>query len=81
MSRHFCLGLLLLAACVFGMDVETLPVWNPDFLVRGESFAPNTDTTSRRDSIETHGHKTVQVTVGDGGTQVDQELRLSISGR
>lgn len=81
MSRHFCLGLLLLAACVFGMDVETLPVWNPDFLVRGESFTPNTDTTSRRDSIETHGHKTVQVTVGDGGTQVDQELRLSISGR
>lgn len=81
MSRQFWLGLFLFAACAFGMDVDSLPVWDPSLLVRNNSFVQNSDTASRHDSIETHGYKTVQVTVGDGGTQVDQELRLSITGK
>ena len=81
MSRQFWLGLFLFAACAFGMDVDSLPVWDPSLLTRNNSFVQNSDTASRHDSIETHGYKTVQVTVGDGGTQVDQELRLSITGK
>jgi hypothetical protein len=76
MSRQFWLGLLLLAACTFAVNVDSLPVWDPALLVRGDSFVVNPDTALRTDSLETHGYKTVQVTVGDGGTQVDQELRL-----
>ena len=81
MSRQFWLGLFLFAVCAFGMDVDSLPVWDPSLLARSNSFVQNSDTASRHDSIETHGYKTVQVTVGDGGTQVDQELRLSITGK
>ena len=81
MSRQFWLGLFLFAVCAFGMDVDSLPVWDPSLLARSNSFVQNSDTAARRDSIETHGYKTVQVTVGDGGTQVDQELRLSITGK
>lgn len=81
MSRRFWLGLLLLAVCAFGLDIDSLPVWDPSILARGDSFVQNADTAARKDSLETHGYKTVQVTVGDGGTQVDQELRLSIMGR
>ena len=81
MSRQFWLGLFLFAVCAFGMDVDSLPVWDPSLLARSNSFVQNSDNAARRDSIETHGYKTVQVTVGDGGTQVDQELRLSITGK
>ncbi|MBR2273179.1 MAG: hypothetical protein IJ912_12900 [Fibrobacter sp.] len=81
MSRQFWLGLLLLAVCAFGMDMDSLPVWDPSILVRENSFVQNADTAARNDSLETHGYKTVQITVGDGGTQVDQELRLSITGK
>lgn len=81
MSRQFWLGLFLFAVCAFGMNVDSLPVWDPSLLARSNSFVQNSDTAARRDSIETHGYKTVQVTVGDGGTQVDQELRLSITGK
>ena len=81
MSRQFWLGLFLFAVCAFGMNVDSLPVWDPSLLARSNSFVQNSDTASRHDSIETHGYKTVQVTVGDGGTQVDQELRLSITGK
>jgi hypothetical protein len=81
MSRQFWLGLFLFAVCAFGMNVDSLPVWDPSLLTRNNSFVQNSDTASRHDSIETHGYKTVQVTVGDGGTQVDQELRLSITGK
>lgn len=76
------------------MDVDSLPVWDPSILVRtnenrgvggtSEFFDENLKGTSereRKDSVETHGYKTMQITVGDGGTQVDQELRLSIAGR
>jgi len=98
MSRHFCLGrlcllvILISLASAFGMNVDSLPVWDPAILVRGNDLltkesgvalsglAANSEV-ARGDSVETHGYKTMQITVGDGGTQVDQELRLSIAGR
>ena len=91
-----CLGLLLVSLA-FALDVDSLPVWNPSILEKRASLdegdaenaatsaASSTvrsgETDSSRAEIETHGYKTMQVTVGDGGTQVDQELRLSIQGR
>ena len=87
-----CLGLLF-ASLAFALDVDSLPVWDPSILERNAlenapdatspvatMNAPEAEDSSRAE-IETHGYKTMQVTVGDGGTQVDQELRLSIQGR
>ena len=63
------------------MDVDSLPVWNPDYLVRNKSVAEAVaQDDSGNSKLETHGYKMMQVTVGDGGTQVDQEMRLSIQG-
>ena len=86
-----CLGMLLVSLA-FALDVDSLPVWNPSILehknVESSSDSAGAlsavhpeEADSSRAEIETHGYKTMQVTVGDGGTQVDQELRLSIQGR
>ena len=87
-----CLGLLLVSFA-FALDVDSLPVWDLSILEKNtlenaSGIAPETAIPvsadapdSSRAEIETHGYKTMQVTVGDGGTQVDQELRLSIQGR
>ena len=85
-----CLGLLLVSLA-FALDVDSLPVWDPAILEQNVSStsAENSEAglvvrpkaDSSHAEIETHGYKTMQVTVGDGGTQVDQELRLSIQGR
>ena len=82
-----CLGLLL-ASLAFALDVDSLPVWDPSILAKnalenapGAALNSAQAEDSSRAEIETHGYKTMQVTVGDGGTQVDQELRLSIQGR
>ena len=79
MRSILCLGLLL-ASFAFALDVDSLPVWNPSILENKDVEAPPVEADSSHASIETHGYKTMQVTVGDGGTQVDQELRLSIQG-
>lgn len=82
-----CLGLLLVSLA-FALEVDSLPVWDPSILEQKnvESLEAGVgssalQTDSSHAEIETHGYKTMQVTVGDGGTQVDQELRLSIQGR
>lgn len=82
-----CLGLLF-ASLAFALDVDSLPVWDPSILAKnalenapGAALNSAQAEDSSRAEIETHGYKTMQVTVGDGGTQVDQELRLSIQGR
>ena len=74
-----CLGMLL-ASLAFALDVDSLPVWNPSILENKTVEGTPVKEDSSRAEIETHGYKTMQVTVGDGGTQVDQELRLSIQG-
>ena len=74
---------VLLWGNAFALNVDSIPVWNPDYLVRNISTVD--EALQAQDSLspsrlETHGYKTMQVTVGDGGTQVDQELRLSVQG-
>lgn len=100
MSRQIWLGrfywvlpwlvLFSFVASARGMNVDSLPIWDPAILVHenldvertGGLETANAETEkANRDSIETHGYKMMQITVGDGGTQVDQELRLSIMGR
>ena len=82
MCRAVWLKVLLAVAVLgqaFAMDLDSLPVWNPDYLVRNKSVADAAAAAESNSSkLETHGYKMMQVTVGDGGTQVDQELRLSI---
>ena len=84
MCRAVWLKVLLMVAVLgqaFAMDLDSLPVWNPDYLVRNKSVADAAAAAESNSSkLETHGYKMMQVTVGDGGTQVDQELRLSIQG-
>lgn len=70
---------VLVACKAFALDVEQLPVWNPDPLFR-DSVPVAVDSARPVQSLETHGYKTMQVTVGDDDTQVDQQLRLSITG-
>ena len=84
MWRLLWAGALICALFVFpagalALDVDSLPVWNPDSLVP-QSAPAVADTAVTEQHIETHGYKTMQVTVGDGDTQVDQQLRLSING-
>ena len=85
MRRLLWAGALILALFVFpvgafALDVDSLPVWNPDLLVQKKVEPAVADTASGEQGLETHGFKTMQVTVGDGDTQVDQRLRLSING-
>lgn len=87
MSRHFCVGqsffcaIAFLASFAFGINVDSLPVWDVSKLTNKNAGVVSEDSTYALDSLSTHGYKTVQITVGDGGTQVDQELRLSINGK
>lgn len=84
--RKSCGLCLLLALFAFGrafaLNVDSLPVWNPDYLVRYHEIKefPIEENLNSTSNLETHGYKTMLVTVGDGGTQVDQELRLSVQG-
>ena len=68
-----------LAVEAFALDIDSLPVWNPEILVRGTEPTA-LDSAYAESALETHGIKTMQVTVGDGDTQVDQMLKLSITG-
>ena len=78
------LGVLLWSRA-FALNMDSIPVWNPDYLVQNNELHELDAASKDRDGsaisgLSTHGYKTMQVTVGDGGTQVDQELRLSIQG-
>ncbi len=84
MRRANGLVLLLVAlafARSFALNLDSIPVWNPEIIVKQKNVGDAVpETNSTASNLETHGYKTMQITVGDGGTQVDQELRLSIQG-
>lgn len=85
MRMLFCLSLLLVGFS-YALDVDSLPVWDQSYVkkLRENLNVPESvpeDSVTAHANVETHGYKTMQVTVGDGGTQVDQELRLSIQGK
>lgn len=65
----------------FALNLDSIPIWNPASLAQYKDMQQTvSESTLGSSRLETHGYKTMQVTVGDGGTQVDQELRLSIQG-
>ncbi|MCQ2098581.1 MAG: hypothetical protein MJY87_11660 [Fibrobacter sp.] len=71
----------LFSVSAWARNMESIPVWNPVQVARPAVEPEKPDTAGAADSLETHGYKTMEITVGDGGTQVDQELRLSITGK
>jgi len=75
----FC-SLFTFPTLSYALDVDSLPVWNPDILLDKAATPEPVDTAQAENRLETHGYKTMQVTVGDGDTQVDQQLKLSIQG-
>ena len=83
MKNHNRFGFFfVLLTCFFtaswSLNIDSLPVWNDNQnQIKDEIQIP-----VKRDSLKlkTQGSKSLQVVVGDGGTQVDQELRLSIQG-
>ena len=79
MRRLLCVGALIVWRA-FSLDIDSRPVWNPDILSHKADAAVPADTAHVENRLETHGYKTMQVTVGDGDTQVDQQLKLSIQG-
>lgn len=72
--------LLAFPVGALALDVDSLPVWNPDVLANSAQVSAPSDTAYAGNRLETHGYKTLQVTVGDDDTQVDQQLKLSIQG-
>lgn len=85
MRIFLCLSLLWVGLS-YALNVDSLPVWDKSVAqkIRENLNVPENesgDSATSHADIETHGYKTMQVTVGDGGTQVDQELRLSIQGK
>lgn len=73
-------ALLLLAWASFALPVDSLPVWHDSLVQKSE--IPESDSVEYKfpSQLETSGSKTISVVVGDGGTEIDQELRLSMRG-
>ena len=65
------------------LSLDSVPIWRGvPFLKQDSLKSQRNAEPSERDTLrlQTRGSKTIQVTVGDGGTEVDQELRLSVQG-
>lgn len=63
------------------LSKDSVPVFRGiPFLKNEPSSADGQDASRDSLKLETNGSKTVQVIVGDGGTEVNQELHLSIRG-
>ncbi|MCL2283537.1 MAG: hypothetical protein FWC26_09505 [Fibromonadales bacterium] len=70
--------ILLFAASVFaqGINPDSLPVWKGY-----ESIDEQKDTAETKEhSLKTTGSKSFQTSIGNGGADIQQELRLSIQG-
>lgn len=72
--------LLFCIAFSYALNVDSLPVWNESLLSRPDSLLNMDDSNDDTLRLETSGSKTIAVTVGDGGTEMDQELHLSMKG-
>ena len=63
------------------LSKDSVPVFRGIPFLKNDSTSPGLQDASRDSlKLETNGSKTVQVIVGDGGTEVNQELHLSIRG-
>ena len=60
---------------------DSVPVWRGIPFLKTDSVGYVAEEAERDTlKLETRGSKTIQVVVGDGGTEVNQELRLSVRG-
>jgi len=78
--RNFYFSIAFLFANIFaqGINPDSLPVW------RGYENAGETekkDTTEKKENnLQTKGSKSFQTSIGNGGADIQQELRLSMQG-
>lgn len=83
MSSKLLMALILgLASMLYatgrtGIIPDSLPVWSEAPLASETALQPVIQDSS---NLTTSGSKSVSVRVGDGGTDISQELRLSIQG-
>lgn len=62
-----------------GFVPDSLPVWKG--YVNADEVSQKADSTEKkRNDLQTKGSKSFQTSVGDGGTDIQQELRLSMKG-
>lgn len=66
----------------FELNPDSVPVWRGVPFAKEANAAEKAQESADRDSLrlKTSGSKTIQVIVGDGGTEVNQELHLSVQG-
>jgi hypothetical protein len=75
-----CRLIAFLAANIFaqGINPDSLPVWKG--YENTEKLKPENDEPEKRETLQTRGSKSLQTSVGNGGADIQQELRLSIQG-
>ncbi|MDR3001401.1 MAG: hypothetical protein LBU89_09075, partial [Fibromonadaceae bacterium] len=72
--------LILIRTTVFaqGINPDSLPVWKG--YESAVEITEQKDTTEKKESLQTKGSKSFQTSIGNGGADIQQELRLSIQG-
>ena len=79
--KNFCFLTAFLFINVFaqGIKPDSLPVWRG--YENAEEIAEQKDTTEKKENgLQTRGSKSFQTSIGNGGADVQQELRLSMQG-
>ena len=79
--KNFCFLITFLFTNIFaqGINPDTLPVWRG--YENSEEIAEQKDTTEKKENgLQTRGSKSFQTSIGNGGADVQQELRLSMQG-
>jgi len=62
-----------------GINPDSLPVWRG--YENAEEIAEQKDTTEKKENgLQTKGSKSFQTSIGNGGADIQQELRLSMQG-
>jgi hypothetical protein len=80
MAKNPCLPAFFLFVNVFAQGIipDSLPVW------KGYESAIETDSqkdiSKTENSLQTRGSKSLQTSIGNGGADIQQELRLSMQG-
>jgi hypothetical protein len=71
---------VFLLANVFAQGIvpDSLPVWNG--YENEVETAPQQDVSKTENTLQTRGSKSLQTSIGNGGADIQQELRLSVQG-
>jgi hypothetical protein len=79
--KKSCLLIFFLTLNVFaqGINPDSLPVWK-GYENTTEIVAQENTSEAEKNTLQTKGSKSLQTSIGNGGADVQQELRLSIQG-